>query len=1391
VPNRPFRAASLVVLGALVGTALADGPESRLVLDESAYWRSHVEFGIDRIDSGALKATGEEVLGERNLRLLERKVKGYLKHLSPEARAEFPEDWRDCPYYHLYISQFTSTDRQAVHCATPPAPADWMKPDFDDSGWPRQRLPFMVGNYYRSSLMHGDLEMQWLGVRAACYRTRFEVADPAVPYVLELSYRGGVRVFVNGAEIARRDLPGGELGPDAHADVYPADAYLRRRREAPVDPKKGSHHDRALSRVGVDFAQELPGRFEDAFTDLDPKRRAGPGQELYWHDGSHWPYGGWTRINRAGFERLTKLRSRRTGPVRIPARLLRKGDNLLAIEVRASHFHPVVATGRKGDWGCGLTQGANLYWSHCRLLELTLSAGSLEAPSALERPGGWRVWVGDMHRRLYSPEWGPAGRARAVVRFVGGPNGSYSALVAASSDRELKGLTASCGDLRSNGGDVIPASALTVACMVGEPADRLVKLGQVRSFPDQLRDPLCPPAELALRRHGGIDLHAPRPPRPERLAKIAGMRFFDHIGASARADVPAGTCRPLWLRLQVPADARPGTYRGTLAVSAEGLAPVRLPVEAEVVGWRVPDPQAFQTHVCLEESPYGVAAHYKVALWSDEHFRLIETSLKQLGRVGNDMVVLPVIRRMEFGNGDDTSIIRWIRKRDGTWAFDYGPFDRYLDLAVKHLGKPRILCVAIMHGGGMYGAVRHRHAVAYLDEADGRVGLLDLSRGTPHYKRVWTSFAVQLYAHLKERGLADRLMWGYAWDGLSDSQLPTLLADCVPEVGWVQGAHRPGLGISPGQVYWACSRVYGAQINETSLLGWKKRTLDVLNPRSGSTVISTNGHSPPFSFRLMVDRALVSGQNGIGRLGADFWADTYHKQTGVSGYFAVGMPCTQLLWPGPDGAHASARFEALLEGVQEAEARIFLEQAIDRNLLPEDVARKARRALYDHNRETLYIPGGSMVIQVHEYASGWQERSRRLYRVAAEAARATPLDVDRLRLSARIPPGARRRRAGGIEPIRVPARGRRRVHVTLRNWTGRPRAWRIEPKQPWIVPEKASGDLLGCLAVPIALDADGLETDKAVKGAFDVVDVASGRRHSVSVHAEAGKVFEFKPPQCWGGPPRIVFNVTPGQERERKFPLANLSGAPLRWEASSSVPWVTARPASGTLAAGRRIFITIASRPPGRADARIESNLRVGEAGADRRREVKVVTYVQTPYREPAAPSGPSVDLASVSKELLADHHAEPGSFLGDAKTGPAFGKVMHHGRLKINHPPTTLNASARHQTVYNIGGGGFRTFSARVRVNPQMARLRKDVRSTSRVVFEVWVDGRIRAQSGIMTARDAARLIVADGLTGARELKLVTRFDTPDITNKWATWYNWLECSWHEPRLYKSKAGR
>ena len=173
-------------------------------------------------------------------------------------------------------------------------------------------------------------------------------------------------------------------------------------------------------------------------------------------------------VNRAGWDRVKGLRDRRIDPIAIPAALLTKGANMLAIELRPAGLHPVVAAGQGSDWGRSYWMGADFTWAHARLLEAELRSADAKAPTALARPAGVSVWVEDPNRRLYGPDFGDESSARQAVRVVGAANGTYGGQVVVSTDRALKGLTAAASAMKSETGAEIPASAVKVFHFVPE-----------------------------------------------------------------------------------------------------------------------------------------------------------------------------------------------------------------------------------------------------------------------------------------------------------------------------------------------------------------------------------------------------------------------------------------------------------------------------------------------------------------------------------------------------------------------------------------------------------------------------------------------------------------------------------------------------------------------------------------------------------------------------------------------------------------------------------------------------------------------------------------------------------------------------------------------------------
>jgi hypothetical protein len=187
-----------------------------------------------------------------------------------------------------------------------------------------------------------------------------------------------------------------------------------------------------------------------------------------------------------------------------------------------------------------------------------------------------------------------------------------------------------------------------------------------------------------------------------------------------------------------------------------------------------------------------------------------------------------------------------------------------------------------------------------------------------------------------------------------------------------------------------------------------------------SAGLSIQDHSPLCVFRLLPVGSLTSvglkgspGLRGFGPLGADFWhviPKQWGRRVSVIGRVPVSGKVQghsldlngtahRLLMPGRGGPVATVRFECLREGLQEVEARIFIEKVLAdparRARLGEELAARSQEILDDQFRAFRLgaVPKPHCSHDPVWYAgSGWQERSARIYRAAAEVAGKLPAE---------------------------------------------------------------------------------------------------------------------------------------------------------------------------------------------------------------------------------------------------------------------------------------------------------------------------------------------------------------------------------------------------------------
>jgi hypothetical protein len=97
---------------------------------------------------------------------------------------------------------------------------------------------------------------------------------------------------------------------------------------------------------------------------------------------------------------------------------------------------------------------------------------------------------------------------------------------------------------------------------------------------------------------------------------------------------------------------------------------------------------------------------------------------------------------------------------------------------------------------------------------------------------------------------------------------------------------------------------------------------------------------------------------------------------------------------------------------------------------------------------------------------------------------------------------------------------------------------------------------------------------------------------------------------------------------------------------------------------------------------------------------------------------------------------------------------------------------------VYNLKDAGYSAFATEVGFHKFFTRQSR-ANKVAAVNFEIYVDGKVAAQSGLVRPGDEPRLLVVRGLDDASELKLVVRRD--NCKND-----QYCLATWADPRFYK-----
>jgi len=742
-------------------------------------------------------------------------------------------------------------------------------------------------------------------------RGKFQVADPAAvkDLRLALAYYGGAAVYVNGKEVARGNLPAAATGTDLLAEDYPVEAVTTPEGK-PLHPDDQKNVDRLA------------------------------------------------------------LRERKLPDVQIPVALLRKGVNVLAIEVHAAAVPEAAFKGSDTHAGwppIGL-----------RAIRLTASpAGSVD-PN-LARPNGMQLWNCSPWETVTVFDYG--NEPVRPITFFGARNGVFSGRLMVSSNQAIKGLKASVTELvQGDKGDKIPASAIRLRC--AQPTTPATVNAGLSWTPSDRFDALLDTI-------------------PSDVAVNANKQ-----GSPAGKNWTAGAVAPLWITVRIPKDAKPGIYEGAVTVSADGLAATTVPVKLTVHDWTLPDPKDFRSSVCGYCLPETLAAQYNVALWSERHLELMGQSLAMMAELNSHQVLVNLSINwygIEGVGGNQQSEVRWIKQADGTFKYDFSVFDKHLDVVAKSIGKPRPLRLNCWVAESKpYGKLWDepktlREQGGYVTTLDPATGKLDQMAqpcpGTPESLAFWKPVLDEIRKKIEARGWWDVTCVGHSHPyGGIDPAVVDVYRKIWPDGVWAITAHGGTLGSSFAGTE---KGVAGMPVRYSEGV-W---TIPQPKVRGGRVLLDPKRPSlwyggrhfpmnptPLEQIRWVHELHLLEQCDGT-QLGADVFP---RKLATGGGYDfeacnrgdlgpTTGGGTRAILGAGPDGLLTTERYEAFREGEELAEAVLFLEQALQSKKLSGDLEQRVNQCLDARS--------GGMVRDWYQSANA-TEQDGKLLTLAGEAAAA-------------------------------------------------------------------------------------------------------------------------------------------------------------------------------------------------------------------------------------------------------------------------------------------------------------------------------------------------------------------------------------------------------------------
>lgn len=230
----------------------------------------------------------------------------------------------------------------------------------------------------------------------------------------------------------------------------------------------------------------------------------------------------------------------------------------------------------------------------------------------------------------------------------------------------------------------------------------------------------------------------------------------------------------VFIRIAIPSDFAAGEHRIAVALyRGSGFQDEELRESLsfvlKVYDFVMPDPPGWEFHLDLWQHNCNIARKHETALWSEEHFEVIEEYVKTLAELGQKVVTviasqIPWCGQLAFQMDRDAadmyeySCIGIRLAANGSWKYDFSVLDRLLEIYSRH-GIDREIELFGLAGIWTFPEDGYGPLIAGYQEGI-RLRYFDESSGVYRYIHSLDAFAEYLAAlecHFIDKGLIGRV----------------------------------------------------------------------------------------------------------------------------------------------------------------------------------------------------------------------------------------------------------------------------------------------------------------------------------------------------------------------------------------------------------------------------------------------------------------------------------------------------------------------------------------------------------------------------------------------------------------------------------------------------------